>query len=129
VASHPLDEPTLFGDMLPAAPQGSVLAQTWDYPPFSVLNAREGWWQDRKAAWLALGIESELGRGGELIPNGGATPASNGMRGGADVGRQPAGDAEGPKLLSGRAAPGGSLMPATDYSNRQRGDGKGRPIK
>ena len=33
-------------------------------PPFSVLNAREGWWQDRKRAWLALGIQSELGRGG-----------------------------------------------------------------
>lgn len=31
--------------------------------PFSVLNAREGWWQDRKRAWLALGIKSELGRG------------------------------------------------------------------
>lgn len=32
-------------------------------PPFSVLNAREGWWQDRKRAWLALGIQSEFGRG------------------------------------------------------------------
>lgn len=32
-------------------------------PPFSVLNAREGWWQDRKSAWIALGIQSELGRG------------------------------------------------------------------
>lgn len=27
------------------------------------MNAREGWWQDRKRAWLALGIQSELGRG------------------------------------------------------------------
>ena len=35
-------------------------------PPFSVLNAREGWWQNRKRAWLALGIKSELGRGGGL---------------------------------------------------------------
>ena len=32
-------------------------------PPFSVLNAREGWWQDRKRMWLAMGIKSELGRG------------------------------------------------------------------
>ena len=32
-------------------------------PPFSTLNAREGWWQDRKRAWIGLGIESELGRG------------------------------------------------------------------
>lgn len=31
-------------------------------PPFSVLNARDGWWQDRKRAWLALGIKSEEGR-------------------------------------------------------------------
>jgi len=31
-------------------------------PPFSVLNAREGWWQDRKRAWLAIGIKSEVGR-------------------------------------------------------------------
>ena len=31
--------------------------------PFSVLNAREGWWQDRKRAWIDLGIKSELGRG------------------------------------------------------------------
>lgn len=38
-------------------------------PPFSVLNAREGWWQERKRQWLALGIVSELGRG---APIGGA---------------------------------------------------------
>lgn len=36
-------------------------------PPFSVLNAREGWWQDRKRAWLALGIKSEVGRGDNLL--------------------------------------------------------------
>jgi hypothetical protein len=36
-------------------------------PPFSVLNAREGWWQERKAAWLALGIQSELGRGEKML--------------------------------------------------------------
>jgi DNA modification methylase len=36
-------------------------------PPFSVLNAREGWWQDRKRAWLGLGIKSEEGRGGALM--------------------------------------------------------------
>jgi DNA modification methylase len=30
--------------------------------PFSVLNAREGWWQDRKREWLSLGIKSEVGR-------------------------------------------------------------------
>lgn len=45
----------------------SVLAQTFDYPPFSVLNAREGWWQERKRQWLALGIKSEVGRGGAQL--------------------------------------------------------------
>jgi hypothetical protein len=36
-------------------------------PPFSVLDARQGYWQERKRKWLSLGIKSELGRGGALI--------------------------------------------------------------
>ena len=44
-------------------PKGN-LADRFMIPPFSVLNAREGWWQNRKKAWLAIGIKSELGRGG-----------------------------------------------------------------
>ena len=63
-------ETDLFGEPIVNGHK-SVLAQTFEYPPFSVLNAREGWWQERKRQWLALGIESELGRGG---PSGGATP-------------------------------------------------------
>ena len=43
------------------------LAEKFGIPPFSVFNAREGWWQDRKSAWLAMGIESELGRGDNLL--------------------------------------------------------------
>ena len=39
------------------------LSDRFGLPPFSVLNSREGWWQNRKRAWLALGIKSELGRG------------------------------------------------------------------
>jgi DNA modification methylase len=46
-----------------------ALAARFLVPPFSVLNAREGWWQDRKRAWIALGLRSELGRG---APIGGA---------------------------------------------------------
>lgn len=41
-----------------------TLAERFIVPPFSVLDARQGYWQDRKRAWLALGIRSELGRGG-----------------------------------------------------------------
>lgn len=43
------------------------LADRFGIPPFSVMNAREGWWQERKRAWLALGIKSELGRGGDGV--------------------------------------------------------------
>lgn len=38
------------------------LAARFMIPPLSVLNVREGWWQSRKRAWLALGIKSEIGR-------------------------------------------------------------------
>lgn len=47
--------------------QPGALAATFGVPPFTVLNAREGWWQNRKQAWLALGIQSELGRGENLL--------------------------------------------------------------
>lgn len=43
--------------------RGGELSEKFVVPPFSVLSAREGWWQDRKRAWIALGIQSELGRG------------------------------------------------------------------
>jgi len=43
-----------------------TLAERFGVPPFSVLDARQGYWQDRKRAWLALGIQSELGRGDNL---------------------------------------------------------------
>lgn len=36
-------------------------------PPFSVLDTMQGYWRDRKAAWLSLGIRSEIGRGENLI--------------------------------------------------------------
>jgi hypothetical protein len=49
-------------------------------PPFSVLNAREGWWQDRKRFWLSLGIKSELGRG----EDGAASPGGSIMVAGYD---------------------------------------------
>ena len=43
------------------------LSDRFGIPPFSVLNAREGWWQDRKRKWLAIGIKSELGRGNNTL--------------------------------------------------------------
>lgn len=49
---EPEDEPKANGS----------LSDRFLVPPFSVLNAREGWWQARKRSWLVLGIKSEEGR-------------------------------------------------------------------
>jgi DNA modification methylase len=45
----------------------SKLSDRFGIAPFTVLNAREGWWQERKRQWLALGIQSEVGRKGNLL--------------------------------------------------------------
>lgn len=45
------------------------LADRFVVPPFTVLDARGGDWQDRKRRWLALGIQSEVGRGVEVSPH------------------------------------------------------------
>lgn len=55
--------------------QSGKLGNKFLVPPFTVLNAREGWWQDRKRAWLELGIKSELGRGNDAAPGGSKQPA------------------------------------------------------
>ncbi len=52
----------LFGDIV-KTPSRGPLADRFMAPPFSVLNAREGPWQDRKQKWIDIGIKSELGRG------------------------------------------------------------------
>ena len=76
----------LFGEDVTAG-HGSRLAETFEYPPFSVWNAREGWWQERKRAWLALGIESELGRGGAAAaPGGGLSDTISRLKPSAQMG-------------------------------------------
>lgn len=47
------------------------LMQKFGIPPFSILDARQGYWKDRKSSWLSLGIRSELGRGATVAPAGG----------------------------------------------------------
>ncbi len=151
------------------APPGVNLTDRFGLPPFSVLNAREGWWQDRKRAWLALGIQSELGRGIENLEQ--AHPATTSTIDfyalkralEAEVGRDlttpearallaerglisdareenrarkfeaiPGGAGAGAVYRRGgakaNAVPGGGAMPAADYSKKQRGDGRGRPL-
>lgn len=80
------------------------LAERFGAPPFSVLDARQGYWQERKRLWLALGIASELGRG-DCMPSGASSKVS--------------------------VAPGGSPRPAASLGKNgrtRRGDGRGRSI-
>lgn len=106
--SEPKSGESAADDAEPMQPEAAktTLAQRFIVPPFSVLDARQGYWQERKRAWLALGIRSELGRGEDLAALGG----------GSNAGRR------------SNATPGGAMMPACDYSARQRGDGRGRAV-
>lgn len=58
----------LFGEPITPKPQGP-LHESFLIPPFSVLDARQGVWAQRKKAWLGIGINSELGRKKDLILN------------------------------------------------------------
>lgn len=56
----------LFGDIVrPRA--DSVLGERFGIVPFTVLDARQGDWQERKRRWLSLGLKSEVGRGDNLL--------------------------------------------------------------
>jgi DNA modification methylase len=56
-------EMPLDGDNEESEQPHTTLAERFIVPPFSVLDARQGYWQDRKRSWIALGIQSEIGRG------------------------------------------------------------------
>lgn len=51
----------LFGEPIRRKATGPV-AERFGFPPFSVLDARSGEWQDRKRAWASVGIKGEVGR-------------------------------------------------------------------
>ncbi len=131
----------------PAAPgDPKKLADRFLLTPFSVLNAREGWWQERKKAWIALGIESERGRGGSAgfgaaVPGEGGESAIYRQGPSFKYGAAPGGSmpptSRGPdgKLtrrdLHAGLSPGGSPRPAMKLRNGKtvRGDGRGREIE
>lgn len=50
----------LFGDVVRPS-VSSVLRERYVVPPFSVLSARDGEWQDRKRQWKALGLDADDG--------------------------------------------------------------------
>ena len=115
----------LFGSQIIPEYRGKAgaLAKAFVMPPFTVLDARSGAWQERKRAWISLGIRSELGRG-DVMPSG-----KNSIYSGES---DWAGDRGPNKLPTCTAAPGGSLMPAMNAKrvdgSFQRGDGAGRPL-
>ena len=51
----------LFGDIVKPKATGPITEQ-FIVPPFSVLDTRQGYWKERKNAWLATGIKGEVGR-------------------------------------------------------------------
>jgi hypothetical protein len=115
----------LGDDLQPEASEGeaqtaeqarATLAERFLVPPFSVLDARQGYWQARKSAWIALGIQSELGRGEDIVPNGSERPPEQ----------------DGAWMRHTRNnSPGGSPRPAASLVNGRtvRGDGAGKPLK
>ena len=48
----------------------SNLKDDFIVPPVSVLDTRQGYWQDRKDEWKALGLDSSIGRDDELLGKG-----------------------------------------------------------
>lgn len=111
-------ERDLFGEVI-KPPSRGPMADRFLMAPFSVLSAREGPWQERKRAWLNLGIEGEVGRDAGLTWGESSEVTEPGLnfyrRQNAEQGRS--------------ASPGGSPMPSCNYSeNGARGDGRGREM-
>lgn len=51
----------LFGVPMKPTP-GGVVAERFTMPPFTILDSKQGDWQERKRAWIGLGIQGEKGR-------------------------------------------------------------------
>lgn len=51
----------LFGEVVKPKASGPV-AERFTLPPFMVLDAKQGEWLERKRAWMATGLKSEVGR-------------------------------------------------------------------
>ena len=56
----------LFGEAIKPKASGPV-AERFTLPPFTILDARTGEWQERKRAWSAMGIRGEVGRSASCI--------------------------------------------------------------
>ena len=109
---------------LPADMDRATLIDRFLIPPFSVLDARQGYWQKRKKMWLELGIQSELGRGTNVAGGHMTSGAPSAMEIAGGFGQRHG-------MSKANATPGGSLLPAMKLNGdgkTQRGGGKGRRI-
>src|ERR1039457_212157 len=79
MADFSLHGTDLFGNPIEVEPY-CKLADDFIIPPFSVLNAREGEWQERKRKWLSLGIKGEEGRPDLLLDGGRGRKPENQLR-------------------------------------------------
>lgn len=61
-------------DIKPDKGRVGSLRERFIIPPFSILDAKSGIWQNRKKAWLDLGIRSEVGRDKEITFSRSAQP-------------------------------------------------------
>lgn len=59
--------------------ESGILSRKYIIPPFTTLDAKSAVWQQRKRAWLALGLRSEIGRNTAIYSNKWAT--EKGIRG------------------------------------------------
>lgn len=120
MADSPLDPVGLFGERIPPSKQGlGPLLRRWTIPPFTILNAQSGAWQERKRAWLALGIQSELGRGNALIRSG----KTSIYRGGAEWASDPWSNTK--KATAKVLNPGrGGVWDSDKYNESPTGHGK-----
>lgn len=55
----------LFGEAAKPVARGPIVDK-FLIPPFTILDAKQGVWLERKRAWLSMGIVGELGRGDDL---------------------------------------------------------------
>ena len=51
----------LFGEIIKPKASG-IVAEQFGVAPFTILDAKQGDWQERKRAWQAIGIRGEVGR-------------------------------------------------------------------
>ena len=69
-AERPREQARAAGDAAGARwlEGGGALATQWGAPPFSVLDARKGYWKKRRQFWESrVGLASERGRGDNLL--------------------------------------------------------------